>query len=379
MFKDYYDILNLSPRASGEDVRAAFKHLALLNHPDRAPAGANAGGAHVVLSDTASSLPGVSALLDNKASSSFASPPEATTTQLSTSCVKDFTDIQEAYEVLSDVARRYLYDITYQEALLQQEQQRQDEQLRRDERKRALEEATRHAREREYKRQLQMQPLNTAGVTDASSPPPLMPQSTHAESAAAHHSTTLLSSSSVVELPPISKGRKTLQRGDADTLMTLTTTAGAHEPADMDASQQGDEGARDGRGLVDSTTGFPLTSSQQQRRRRGRGGGRVRGRGNVSNAASSLDTTAGSRLLARQHSPQSKRALCAPLGFLVTNSLTFATERSTDALSATLPTRAAGGRPGSLRDSPAELPMEYYHQRAIERTLRVFFDGAETT
>ena len=35
--QDYYNILNLTPTASPEDVRNAFKRVALKFHPDKAP------------------------------------------------------------------------------------------------------------------------------------------------------------------------------------------------------------------------------------------------------------------------------------------------------------------------------------------------------
>nr|CCC50677.1 putative heat shock-like protein [Trypanosoma vivax Y486] len=67
MFIDYYTVLNLHPSCTSKDVREAYKQFALLYHPDRADP----------------------------------------------SFVDNFRSIKEAYDVLSDPARRYLYDMDY--------------------------------------------------------------------------------------------------------------------------------------------------------------------------------------------------------------------------------------------------------------------------
>nr|CCC93045.1 unnamed protein product [Trypanosoma congolense IL3000] len=71
MFVDYYAALNLQPSCTAKDIREAFKRLALLCHPDRTD------GDHT----------------------------------------RDFNDIKDAYDVLSDPARRYLYDLDYADAI----------------------------------------------------------------------------------------------------------------------------------------------------------------------------------------------------------------------------------------------------------------------
>jgi len=65
--KDYYQILNVSQDASTEDIKKAFRRLALLHHPDRNPENIKSSEAK-------------------------------------------FKEINEAYEVLSDEHRRWQYD-----------------------------------------------------------------------------------------------------------------------------------------------------------------------------------------------------------------------------------------------------------------------------
>lgn len=45
----YYDILNLSPRATDDDVRRAYRALALRWHPDRNPQGRDAATRYTAL------------------------------------------------------------------------------------------------------------------------------------------------------------------------------------------------------------------------------------------------------------------------------------------------------------------------------------------
>jgi len=65
--KDYYQILNISQDASAEDIKKAFRRLALQYHPDRNPEDVRESG-------------------------------------------EKFKEINEAYEVLSDEHRRLQYD-----------------------------------------------------------------------------------------------------------------------------------------------------------------------------------------------------------------------------------------------------------------------------
>ena len=65
--KDYYQILNVSQDASAEDIKKAFRRLALLHHPDRNPENIKSAEAK-------------------------------------------FKEINEAYEVLSDEHRRWQYN-----------------------------------------------------------------------------------------------------------------------------------------------------------------------------------------------------------------------------------------------------------------------------
>jgi molecular chaperone DnaJ len=66
-FKDYYQILNVSGDASAEDIKKAFRRLALQYHPDRNPENVWDAG-------------------------------------------EKFKEINEAYEILSDEQRRWQYD-----------------------------------------------------------------------------------------------------------------------------------------------------------------------------------------------------------------------------------------------------------------------------
>jgi len=66
-FKDYYQILNVSQDASAQDVKKAFRRLALQYHPDRNPGNVREAG-------------------------------------------EKFKEINEAYEILSDAQRRWQYD-----------------------------------------------------------------------------------------------------------------------------------------------------------------------------------------------------------------------------------------------------------------------------
>jgi DnaJ-class molecular chaperone len=67
MFKDYYQIFNLSREASPEDIKKAFRRLAMQYHPDRNPEN----------------------IQDSEAK---------------------FKEINEAYEVLGDEQHRWQYD-----------------------------------------------------------------------------------------------------------------------------------------------------------------------------------------------------------------------------------------------------------------------------
>jgi curved DNA-binding protein CbpA len=67
MLKDFYQILNLSRDASAEDIKRAFRRLAMQYHPDRNPKNA-------------------------------------------LEAAEKFKEINEAYEVLGDEVRRWQYD-----------------------------------------------------------------------------------------------------------------------------------------------------------------------------------------------------------------------------------------------------------------------------
>lgn len=130
MFKDYYAILGISPHASGEEVRKGYKKMALRCHPDKAiPPEPNAE------EDISRGVQG---------------------SYQGSSGAPEFTEIKEAYDVLSDVPRRYLYDLSYQQALEQQQQLQQEflirqkeKEKRHREREMAIQLEREQARERE--------------------------------------------------------------------------------------------------------------------------------------------------------------------------------------------------------------------------------------
>ncbi|CCW61399.1 unnamed protein product [Phytomonas sp. EM1] len=111
MFKDYYHILGVPPHASAEAIRSAFKQLALQCHPDKVSQSTSVGCSNGIAS-------GARSLLDYVA-------------------LPKFTDVQEAYEVLGDVARRYLYDLNYTD-LLNQQRALQEQFIREQQRERSL-------------------------------------------------------------------------------------------------------------------------------------------------------------------------------------------------------------------------------------------------
>lgn len=146
MFKDFYCLLGVPPTASAEMIRKAYKRMALLSHPDRIGAGVHPGDKieherdedYGWISDSSHAMKmkrrwagpySFSSSLSCKddgekwarermrETSTFAGPYHR-------ALCPSFTDIKEAYDVLSDVARRYLYDLTYEQAL-EQERQRQ--------------------------------------------------------------------------------------------------------------------------------------------------------------------------------------------------------------------------------------------------------------
>ncbi|KPA86489.1 chaperone protein DNAJ putatative [Leptomonas pyrrhocoris] len=375
MFKDYYAVLDVSPRASGDDIRTAFRRLALLYHPDRAPA----GGVEAVhgAQPKDGSLPlHDSPLFDNNsytnAAISSPLPPQTEVPLLCISNLRAFTDIQEAYEVLGDVARRYLYDLNYQEALLEQERQRQEEVARREAHVRAVEEATRHARERERRRQLHTQALSQTRLSaspllcPANHVGPSPPTNPDAPSPAAV--AVCLSS----ELPPNTRVQHVL---DSSEKQTCAGTVDEHTLEDVEVA--GLDNGGDGIGSRDTvySSTAPLLSSMRHRQR---GSGDGWDRGGFSKTASNATTTARSRLPPKRLVLPSQITLSASSTFLIANPISSAAEPHR-ASTSTLSTRAAGGRYGGMRDTSAELPMEYYLQRSIERTFRVFFGVSKAT
>eukprot|EP00796_Vickermania_ingenoplastis_P006111 gene6111-4393_t len=118
MFKDYYSILGVPPSSSADVIRKAYKRMALLCHPDRTFVFSDTGG-------TTGDMEGLG-MTGNSAlrSTVHGSCGNAT--------IPAFTELKEAYDVLSDVPRRYLYDLSYKQAAEQQQQQEMHRQRERE-------------------------------------------------------------------------------------------------------------------------------------------------------------------------------------------------------------------------------------------------------
>ncbi|KAG5467543.1 hypothetical protein CUR178_01187 [Leishmania enriettii] len=375
MLKDYYAILHVLPRASGEEIRRAFKRLALQFHPDKTGGAAAIEAAATVHTD------------EHSLTTSRAEDPSGTAgiprlDALKTSCqpcTRDFTDIQEAYEVLGDVARRYLYDMNYQELLALQQQRQEEEQQRCDAQARAAAEAARRVRERECSRREQQQQS---------------PQSHNTTTLPTLNSRTTLLGPSLPQHTPL----PTRGRGEEDTGVPSLPL----RPNDALQNQQrrrkqesaeemggdcliedveGDE-SRSGR-LVDDRYCFtaptrPLKDGSRadadQRRRQG--GGR--------DTDESVAAGQTQRRISRTSNKQARHRMAAtvPAVFMISGSVAFSWG---DTAAKTCPSVAERGRSRerrwhrhtTLRDGDAtaepDLPLEHYYQRSIERTLRVFF------
>lgn len=123
LFKDYYAVLGVPFSASGETIRSAFKRLALASHPDRT-VGADAAD----FRDANSEEQAINESMSLKSALEILIPdsiPEP-------SDLPPFTEVKEAYDVLSDVARRYLYDLSYEQAFQQQERAKAEARARRE-------------------------------------------------------------------------------------------------------------------------------------------------------------------------------------------------------------------------------------------------------
>lgn len=158
---DYYGALQVAPSASGEAIRRAYKRLALLSHPDRN-----------TLTGSCFTLKGVDSDIDlNGTMSGTMNSSDATGIQSTT---LTFTEIKEAYDVLSDVARRYLYDLTYKQAVEQQRMveeealhKRRERERRQEERERRIQHEVALARERDAKEAARIVRMERTGLSVA--------------------------------------------------------------------------------------------------------------------------------------------------------------------------------------------------------------------
>lgn len=163
MFKDYYAALGVPPNSSAEQIRKAYKRMALLSHPDRA------NGLSDTMNNTSSNNNStlhdqIGGPLGGTGASSMDFTGTCSTIgggSFDGSQIPAFTEIKEAYDVLSDVARRYLYDLSYQQAVEQQRQlqleaQRRQQERERLQRERELELAYRRERELELQQEREL-------------------------------------------------------------------------------------------------------------------------------------------------------------------------------------------------------------------------------
>ncbi|KAK7200835.1 chaperone protein DNAj [Novymonas esmeraldas] len=393
MFKDYYAILDVQPCASGEAIRRAFRRLALQFHPDKR--GGGGGGAGVattaeLIEVAAPDVPPlVSAAVQHQTVTASLAMSGAPTDAVQLPA-KDFTDIQEAYEVLGDVARRYLYDMNYQELLAVQHQRQQEELQRRDAHARAVAEAVRTARERERLRQqqYQQQQVQLSAATDVHhsavdegprggvrgpSPPlhTVPPGEGRGPTDGAATSSTLPSTpppavetvlSDVPSRQPPGPSERVV-RWDECVLEELDGDTGRRGPSwsTRYSSTAPVRLHRGGRGVGELEAQRTQRADREMRERRTVGQAQTR--------VSRADTTPACRTV--------------PSTFVLSSSVSFSwgatAEETCASVKAGRPPRRQWHRRRTTRqaeegeEEEVELPIEHYYQRSVQRTLQVFF------
>ncbi|KAG5466989.1 hypothetical protein LSCM1_01167 [Leishmania martiniquensis] len=383
MLKDYYAILDVLPRASGEEIRRAFKRLALQFHPDKIGGDAAAEVASTAHTDE-------HGLTTSRADTLSATAETARLDAVSTSRqlrARDFTDIQEAYEVLGDVARRYLYDMNYNELLALQQQRQEEEQHRCDAHARTVAEAVRRVQERERLRQQQQQQQNH------------QPHHTDTFSAADSSSTsaglrTNALGSSLLQYTPLPARGKEEEATGASLLPVLSGDAVQSkqgrqklEPAeergdswsieDLEGRVRGDGRALGARYCSTMPTRPREDGSRDDEVRSRREGGDR----DTNEFAASYQYQTRISCSGTKHARQ-RMAATAPPACVLAGPVTFSWG---DAATQTCPSVSVRGRSRERRwhrhapprdgeeTAEPERPLEYYYQRSIERTLRVFF------
>lgn len=320
MLKDYYAILAVSPRASAADIRAAFRRLALQCHPDKTSGHEGA----LRLSELNRGTPDSAALGETWAPA--------------------FTEIQEAYEVLGDVARRYLYDLSYDEVVQRQEAARAEymrqwtqrqEQLRSEaeellKRQRQRQQQEEKAAAAAEKERLQME--NFVDLSCTSRPhaaPTLLPN------AKVPHAAAAAASTAPVAAAPSSDSNSSLHSRECR-LNDVSTE-------DVDTS-----------GLHSSQA--PSLSEQRQQRQCSKGR-------RASDGKADGDASMGSTSVLRE----------TPDHRCITMRSTQITFSLNSALNSAKSSNLGVSRYSSPPTGGRGLPNDHCYQRSIERTIRVFF------
>lgn len=320
LFKDYYEVLCVPPHASAEQIRSSFRHLALQSHPDKHPT--------------------------NSGDPNPAGAPAAVA----------FTEIQEAYEVLSDVARRYLYDLNYAElvavrqeaAALEEARRRREQQARLEQQQRERERAERELREKEKERAAAV--ARATAVSLAAAPEPFsMTRTLHgdagakAQDADAARPKPSKKQAATAPSPPV----EPLSSGS---LPSLVKEATPPPPADAASTGTAAPARVYERIVTDSSTKSPPPRGKMRR-----------------------PTVEPSKWASNQTPPRSVPSIPPVTLPLLPRPKTLS--MSFDSALATTETRVPRSSGGGPPAAGLVCGEEEYHKKAIQRTLDVFFSG----